>query len=41
MSDQLDYRNPQNVSEFTQEIYENMRKEEEANMVDPDYLQKV
>ena len=41
LSDKLDFRDPQNVSEFTQEIYKNMRNEEEANQVDPEYLQKI
>jgi hypothetical protein len=41
LADQLDFRNPQYVSEFAQEIYENMRKEEDSCMVDPDYLTKV
>lgn len=41
LSDKLDFRDPQNVSEFTQEIYQNMIREEAACMVDPDYLQKV
>ena len=41
LADQLDFKNPQCVSEFAQEIYENMIKEEDACMVDPDYLTKV
>lgn len=41
LSDQLDFRDPQNVSEFSQAIYENMKKQELENMVNPDYLQKV
>lgn len=41
MADQLDFKNPQCVSEFAQEIYENMLKEEDACMVDPSYLTKV
>jgi len=41
LADQLDFKNPQCVSEFSQEIYENMIKEEHACMVDPDYLVKV
>ena len=41
LSDKLDFRDPQNVSEFTQEIYLNMIKEEKEFLVDPDYLQKV
>jgi hypothetical protein len=38
LADQLDLRNPQCVSEFAQEIYENMLGEEAAWMVDPEYL---
>jgi len=34
-------KNPQNLSEFTQTIFENMKKEENDNMVPVDYLQKV
>ena len=41
MADQLDFKNTQCVSEFAQEIYENMLKEEDACMVDPQYLTKV
>lgn len=41
LSDKLDFRDPQNVSEFTQEIYKNMIREENQNMVDHEYLQKV
>ena len=41
LSDQLDYRDPQNLSEYAQEIYENMKSEEVMWMVDPEYLQKV
>ena len=41
LSDKLDFRDPQNVSEFTQEIYQNMIRDEAACMVDPDYLQKI
>jgi hypothetical protein len=41
LADQLDFRNPQCVSEIAQEIYVNMRKEEDGCMVDPDYLNKV
>ena len=41
LSDKLDFRDPQNVSEFTQEIYKNMIKEESKGMVDPEYLTKV
>jgi hypothetical protein len=41
LSDKLDFRDPQNVSEFTQEIYQNMIRTESQGMVDSDYLQKV
>lgn len=41
LSDKLDFRDPQNVSEFTQEIYENMLREESKGMVDHEYLNKV
>ena len=41
LSDKLDFRDPQNVSEFTQEIYQNMIRTEEQGMVKHDYLQKV
>ena len=40
-SDKIDFRDPQNVSEFSQDIYDNMRKEEDANLVTHDYLQSV
>lgn len=41
LSDQLDYRNPQVLSEFSTQIYQTMLKDEVKNMVDPNYLQKV
>lgn len=41
LSDKLDFRDPQNVSEFTHEIYQNMIRTEEQGMVDHQYLQKV
>ena len=41
LSDQLDYRNPQVLSEFSSDIYQTMRRDEVKNMVDPNYLQKV
>ena len=41
LSDQLDYRNPQMLSEYSQDIYKQMLKEEVGAMVSPDYLQKV
>ena len=37
----MDYRDPQNLSEFAQEIYENMLSQETKFMVDPQYLAKV
>ena len=41
LSDKLDFRDPQNVSEFTKEIYQNMKKTEDQGMVDHNYLQNV
>lgn len=41
LNDKLDYRDPQAVAEFAQDIYESMRKEEDLWMVDPEYLTKV
>jgi len=41
LSDQLDFRDPQNLSEYAQEIFINMKNEEQMWMVDPEYLQKV
>lgn len=41
LSDQLDYRNPQVLSEFSTQIYQTMLKDEVKHMVDPNYLQKV
>lgn len=41
LSDQLDYRNPQVLSEFSSDIYQTMLRDEVKNMVDPNYLQKV
>ena len=37
-ADQMDFRCPQLASEFANEIYSNMRKEEERLKVDPSYL---
>jgi hypothetical protein len=36
--DQIDHLDVQNLSEFSQEIYLNMRSEELEFKVDPDYL---
>lgn len=41
ISDQVEFNNPQNVSEFQQAGYENMRREEEVCMFDCDYISKV
>ena len=41
LSDKLDFRDPQNVSEFTQQIYNNMLRDEVNGMVDHEYLAKV
>lgn len=41
LSDQLEYRDPQVLAEFSSDIYESMRKDEVKGMVDPNYLQKV
>lgn len=41
LSDQLDFRDPQNLSEFAQDIYQNMLAEETKIMVDPQYLSKI
>lgn len=41
LNDQLEYRNVQNLSEYAQTIYENMREEEVSKMVPVNYLQTV
>ena len=42
LSDQLEYRDPQSISEFSQDIFQSMLREEEINKISPaDYLQKV
>ena len=41
LNDQLEYRNVQNLSEYAQTIYENMREEEVLKMVPVNYLQTV
>jgi len=41
LEDQLEYRNPQNLSEFSQDIYNNLRREEVRKMVPVDYLSQV
>jgi len=38
LSDQLDYRNPQVLSEFSSDIYQAMLRDEVKHMVDPNYL---
>ena len=37
-SDRIGFDDPQNVADCAQAIYMNMRKQEEANMVNPSYL---
>ena len=39
--DQKEYDDPKTVADCAQSIYENLRKQEQENMVDPGYLQKV
>jgi len=41
ISDQVEFNNPQNVSEFQQKCYENMRSQEQVNMFDCEYISKV
>ena len=41
LNDQLEYRNVQNLSEYAQSIYENMRIEEVEKMVPVNYLSTV
>jgi len=41
ISDQVEFANPANVSEFQQKCYENMRNNEAENMFDCDYISKV
>lgn len=41
LCDQREYCDPHTVADCAQPIYENLRKQEEENMVDPGYLQKV
>ena len=40
-SDQLGLRNPQMVSEFTTEIYRDMREQEKHRKIDPNYMVKL
>ena len=39
--DQMDIRNPQVASEYASEIYTNMKEEEQAKKVNPNYLSEV
>ena len=39
--DQVEFNNPQHLSEFQQAGYESMRREEESCMFDCNYIQKV
>ena len=41
ISDQIDFNDPQNVSEFQQNAYECMRRDEVHGMFDPEYISKV
>jgi hypothetical protein len=41
LADQLEYKNPQVLAEYSQEIYDNMIKQEPEFMVEPDYLSKT
>ena len=42
LSDQLDFKDPQNLSEFTDAIFNNMLKQEAETQITPhDYLKKV
>jgi len=41
LTDQLDYKNPHALSEFSQEIFLNMKRDETSKMVPVDYLSKV
>lgn len=41
ISDQVEFNNPQNVSEFQQGCYLNMRREEDISMFDCNYISKV
>jgi hypothetical protein len=38
LNDKLDMRDPQSIAEYAQDIYASMRKHEDANMIDCDYL---
>ena len=40
-ADQLEMRNPQMIAEHANEIYKNIREEENTLKIDPDYLTKV
>lgn len=41
LSDQLEFRDPSCISEYSIKIYKQMLVEEEKWMVPPDYLQKI
>jgi len=41
LNDKLDMRDPQSVAEYAQDIYQSMRKHEDENMIDCEYLHKV
>lgn len=41
LKDQAEFNNPQNLSEFSQEIFENLKNEEVSKMVPVNYLAQV
>jgi hypothetical protein len=41
LTDKLAIKDPHNLSEFSQAIYENMKKDEVKFMVDPNYISIV
>jgi len=41
VQDQVEYNNPQALSELSQEIFENMKKDEVSKMIPVDYLSRV
>lgn len=41
LADQLEFKDPQVLAEYSQDIYENMIKQESEFMVAPDYLSKT
>jgi hypothetical protein len=41
LSDQLDMRDPQNIAEIAQDVYESMIEMEKEFQIDNEYLKKV